>query len=63
MKQRLDGYNRHDYYYPRSSREAFGYDGDADVSTFNMEETRSKSIYLIYILLAIILTVVITYFI
>ena len=57
MKTKLMGYDRHDYYYPRSSREAFGYDGDIDVSTFNMEERSKGSIYLLYIfLVALIVT-------
>jgi hypothetical protein len=57
MKTRLLGYDRHDYYYPRSSREAFGYDGYIDVSTFNMEERSKGSIYFLYIFLgALIVT-------
>ncbi len=28
--ERFNGYNRHDYYYPRSSREAFGSNYEAD---------------------------------
>lgn len=63
MKTKLMGYNRHDYYYPRSSREAFGYDGDIDVSTFNMESTRRKSIYIVYILFILVAVVTSIHFI
>lgn len=62
MKQRFDGYNRHDYYYPRSLRDAFGHDESVEVSTFNMEEANNNSIYDMYILIAIILPALIIYF-
>jgi len=35
MKERFNGYNRTDYYHPRSSREAFG-------SNFHVEKPSNK---------------------
>lgn len=53
---RFDGYNRHDFYYPRSTKEAFGSDFQVDDEPSEVKEFALWGAYIVGAVAIILLT-------
>lgn len=53
---RFDGYNRHDFYYPRSTKEAFGSDFQVDDEPNHVKDFALWGAYIAGAVIVILLT-------